>query len=137
MQPSFNSDKVMGMACSDYSTLFVLLRLQASERNLHLFQSFSSRGWLAKELKNFHIDDFVEFIDNLRHLYLDNVIGAPVVDDMVTFLAHCPELAQREYTLYVVKLSCFCLGHICPVLPFEGPSYPIRGIDTVVLSSII
>ena len=69
-------------------------------------------------------------------MYLDNVIG-PVVDDMVTFLAHCPELARREYMLYVFKLGCLCLGHICPVLSHVGLSSPMSGAETVDLSSVI
>ena len=110
--PSVKSDFVMGMASSDYSTLFVLARSQAIECYRHLFQRFSSRGWLAKELKKVHMDDYVEFFDDLRHVYLDNVISGPVIDDMVTFLANCPELACREYTLHVFKLCCLCLWHI-------------------------
>ena len=57
--PSFKSDLVMGMASFDYSTLFVLPGPQAIECYRQLFQSFSSRGWLAKELKNVHMDDYV------------------------------------------------------------------------------
>ena len=92
--PSFKSDLVMGMASFDYSTLFVLTRSQAIECYRHLFQSFSSRGWLARELKIVHMDDFVEFVDDLCHVDLDNVISGPVIDDMVTFRANCPELAR-------------------------------------------
>ena len=69
--PSFRSDLVMGMASFDYSTLFVFSRPQAIECYRHLFQSFSSRGWLAMELKNVHMDDYVEFVDDLRHVFLD------------------------------------------------------------------
>ena len=69
------------------------------------------------------MDDYVEFVDDLRHVYLDNVISGPVIDDMVTFLSNCPELARREYTLHVFKLCCLCLGHICPALPIVGLSY--------------
>ena len=65
------------------------------------------------------------------------VISGPVVEDMVTFLAHCPELARRENKLYVFKLCCFCLGHNCPVLPSVGLSYPMSGAKTVDLSSVI
>ena len=99
--PSFKSDLVMSMACFDYSTLFVLTRLQAIECYRHLFQSFSSRGWLAEEIKNVHMHDYVELIDNLRHMHSENVISGPLNGDMLTFLAHGPELARREYTLYV------------------------------------
>ena len=55
---SFKSDLVLGMACFDFSTLLVLTRLQATECYRHLFQRFTSRGWLAKELKNVHMDDY-------------------------------------------------------------------------------
>ena len=134
---SFKSDLVMGMASLDYSTLFVLSQPQAIECYRHLFQSFSSHGWLAKDLKNDHIDDYVEFVDNLRHLYLDDMIGGPVIDDMATFLAKCPELARREYTLHVFKLCCLCLGHLCPVLPSVGLSYPMSGAETVDLSLLL
>ena len=92
--PSFKSDLKMGMASFDYSTLFVLARSQAIECYRHLFQSFGSRRWLSEELKYVHMDVYVEFIDDLRHAYLDNVISGPVIDDMVTFLANCPELAR-------------------------------------------
>ena len=135
--PSFQSDLVMGMASFDYSTLFVLSRPQAIECYRHLFQSFSSRGWLAKEFKNVHMDDYVEFVDDLRLVYLDNVISGPVIDDMVTFLSNCPELARREYTLHVFKLCCLCLGHICPALPIVGLSYPMSGMESVDLSLVI
>ena len=121
------------MASFDYSTLFVLPRPQAIECYRHLFQSFSSRGWLARELKNVHMDYFVEFFDDLRHVYLDNVI----FDDMVTFLANCPELTRRDNTLHVFKLCCLCLGHICPCLPYMGLSYPMSGEKTVDLSLLI
>ena len=45
----------------------------------------------------------MEFVDNFRYVYLDTVISGPVVDDMVTFRAHCPELACQENTLHVFK----------------------------------
>ena len=70
-------------------------------------------------------------------MFLGNVISEPVVDDMVFLLAHCLELAQREYNLYVFKLCSFCLGHICPVLPSVGLGYPMGGVETVDLSSVI
>ena len=135
--PSFKSDLVMGMASFDYSILFVLPQPQAIECYRQLFQSFSSRGWLAKELKIVHLEDYVEFVQDLGHVYLDNMISGPMVDDMVTFLANCPELAHREYTLYAFKLCCLCLGHICPVLPTMGLNSPMSGVESVDLSSLI
>ena len=63
--PTFKSDLVMGVACFDYSVLFTLPRGQAMDCFARLFQSFCVRGWLAKELKNVHIDNYVELIDDL------------------------------------------------------------------------
>ena len=83
------------------------------------------------------MDYYVEFIDDLRHVYLDNLISEPMVDDMVNFLANCLDLARREYTLHVFKLCCLCLGHNRPVLPTVGLSYPISGVESVDLSSVI
>ena len=83
------------------------------------------------------MDDYVEIVDDLRLVYLDNMISGPMVNDMVTFLANCPELARREYTLHVFKLCCLCLSHICPVLLTVGLNYPMSGVESVVLSSVI
>ena len=73
------------------------------------------------------MDDYVEFVDDLRHVYVDNLISGPMVNDLVTFLADCPELARREYTLHVFKLCCLCLDHSCPILPTVGLKYRMSG----------
>ena len=65
------------------------------------------------------------------------MISGPIVDDMVTLLANCPELRRREYTLHVFKLCWLCLGHICPVLPPVGLNYPMSGVESDDLSSVI
>ena len=83
------------------------------------------------------MDDFVEFVDDLRHLYLGNVISGPVIDDMAIFLTNCPELARQGHTLHVFKLCCLCLGHICPALPSVGLNYPMSGVENIDLYSII
>ena len=90
--PAFKSDLVIGLACFDYGVLFKLPKTVAVDCFQHLFQSFSSRGWVARELRNVHIDDYVEFVDNLRHVYLDELDVGPDVEDIVSFLSSCPEL---------------------------------------------
>ena len=66
MHPTFKSDLVVGLACCDYSVLFTLPRGQAMDCYARLFQSSSVPGWLAKQLENVHMDDYLEFIDDLR-----------------------------------------------------------------------
>ena len=47
--PIFKSDLVIGMACFVYNVLFLLPNTQAFDCYQHIFQSFSSRSWLARE----------------------------------------------------------------------------------------
>ena len=130
--PTFKFDLVVGLACFDYSLLFTLLRGQAMDCHLRLLQSFCVRGRLAKELKNVHIDDYLNFIDDLRVVYLGELHIAPKIEDMITFLSSSPELSKREYKLYVFKLCCLCLGHVVPEWPnvlLGSPSRRVAGVD--------
>ena len=136
-QPTFKSDLVVGLACFDYSVLFSLPKGQTMDCYARLFQSFCVRGWLAKELKNVHMDDYLEFIDDLRFVYLDELHIGPNIEDMVTFLSLSPELSKREYTSYVFKLCCLCLGHVVPDLPSVSLGSPNRSVAGVDLADVI
>ena len=89
--PTFKSDLVIGLASFDYAVLFKLTKDAAVDCNQHVFQSFSSWGWVARELRSVHIDDYVEFVDDVRHVYLDEVGAGPTVEDKVSFLSSSPE----------------------------------------------
>ena len=108
--PTFKSDLVVGLMCFDYAVVFKLPKTVAVDCYQHLFQSFSLRGWVARELRNVHIDDYVEFIDDVRHVYLDELGVEPAVEDMVSFFSSCPELSRKEYTWDLFKLCCLYLG---------------------------
>ena len=135
--PTLKSDLVIGLACFDFSVLFKLPKTVAVDCYQHLFQSFSSRGWVARELRNVHIDDYIEFTDDLRHVYLDEVGVGPDVEDMVSFLSSCPELSRREYTWDLFKLCCRCLGHVAPILPDVSLGSSKVGVTRVDLSSVV
>ena len=101
-----------------------------------LFQSFCVRGWLAKEMKNVHMDDYLKFTEVLRFVYLDELHIGPKIEDMVTFMSSSPGLSKREYTSYVFKLCSLCLGHVVPELPnvsLGSPSRSVAGVDLAVL----
>ena len=102
-----------------------------------LFQTFCVRGGLAKELKNVHMDDYLEFIDDLRFVYLDELHNGPKFEDMVTFLSSSPKLSKPHYTSYVFKLCCLHLGHVVPELPNVLLSSPNRSVAGVDLSDVI
>ena len=135
--PTFKSDLVVGLASFDYSVLFELPKTVAVDCYQHLFQSFSSRGWVARELRNVHIDDYVEFIDDVRHVYLDELGVGPDVEDMVSFLSSCPELSGMEYTWEFFKLCCLCLGHVAPKMPDVSLGSSNVGVTSVDLLSVV
>ena len=112
--PTFKSDLLVGLACFDFSVLFTLPRGQAMDCYARLYQSFFVRGWLAKELRNVHMDNYLEFIDDLRFVYLDELHIGPKIEDMVAFLSSSPELSKRENTSYVSKLCCVVC--VCGIL---------------------
>ena len=135
--PTFKSDLVIGLACFDFGVLFKLPKTVAVDCFQLLFQSFSSRGWAARELRNVQIDDYIEFIDDVRHVYLDELGVGPNVEDMVAFLSSCPELSRRRYTWDLFKLSCLCLGHVAPKLPDVSLGTNKVGVTSVDLSSLV
>ena len=135
--PTFKSDLVIGLTSFDFGVLFKLPKTVAVDCFQHLFQSFSSRSWVARELRNVHIDDYIEFIDDVRHVYLDELGVGPNVEDMVAFLSPCPELSRRRYTWDLFKLSCLCLGHVAPKLPDVSLGTNKVGVTSVDLSSVV
>ena len=96
--PTFKSDLVIGLACFDYAELFTLPKTVAVDCYQQVFQSFSSRAWIVRELWNVHIDDSVEFVDDVRQVYLHELSVGPAVEDVVLFSSSCPEMSRREYT---------------------------------------
>ena len=135
--PTFKSDLVVGLACFVYAVLFTMPKDQAAGCYLRLFHSFCVRGWLARELKNIHMDDYMEFIDDIRLVYLDGLHIGPTIEDIITFLSSSPELAKQEQTFHVFKLCCLCLGHVVPKLPSVSLGSPGKSTAKVHLSDII
>ena len=88
--PTFKTDLVFFLACFDYGALFKFSMSVAVDCYQHVFQNFNSRGWLARELRNVHIKEHVEFVVDIRHDYLDGLGVAPAVEDLISFLSACP-----------------------------------------------
>ena len=136
--PTFKSDLVVGLACFDHAVLFTMPKDQAAGCYLRLFHSFCVRGWLAKELKNVHMDDFMEIIYDIRFFYLDELhIVGPKIEDMIIFLSSSPELAKREQTAHVFKLRCLCLEHVVPKLRAVILGCPSNNVAEIDLSDVI
>ena len=135
--PTFKSDLVVGLAWFDYSVVFTLPRGQAMDYYARLFQSFCFHSCLAKELKKVHMDDYLEFIDDLRFVYLDELHIGPEIEDMVTFSSSSPELSKQDYTAYVFNLCCLCLGHVVPELLNVSLGSPTRSDREIDLADVL
>ena len=64
----FHSDLLIGLACFEYGVLFKLPKAVAVDCFQDVLQIFSSRGSLARELRYVNMDDYVEFVDDIRHV---------------------------------------------------------------------
>ena len=64
--PTFKSVLMETLHGFDYSVLFTLPGGQAVDCYFRLFQNFCLRGWSAKDVKIVHMDNYFEFIDDLR-----------------------------------------------------------------------
>ena len=74
---TFKSDLAIGLSCFDYDVLFKLPNTVAVDWYQHMFQSFSSLGWVARELRNINMDDYKVFVDYLKDVYLDELCVGP------------------------------------------------------------
>ena len=60
--PTFKSNLVVGLACFGYAVLLTMPKDQAAGCYSRLFNTFCVREWLAKELKNIHMDEYMEVL---------------------------------------------------------------------------
>ena len=117
--------------------LFKLPKTVAVDCCQHVYQSFSSRGSVVQELRSVHKDDYVEFVDDVRHVYLDELGVGPTVQDMISFLSSFPELSQREHIWNLFKLCCLFLGHVAPKLLDVSLGSSNVGVTKVDMLSVI
>ena len=110
------SDLMKSVVSFDYSVLFLLPKEQAASCHGCLFNTFSARSCVARELRRLHIEEFMDLVDDLRYTHIDDDSRGLTVGDMVTFLRGCPEICRKEKTLTMFRLSCVCIGHFPPVL---------------------
>ena len=75
------------------------------------------------------MDDYLEFVDDLRQVCSDSIVAGPANDYMVTNLSNFRDLAKREYTHFVFISCCLCLCHVCPSLPSVRPGSPTLGLS--------
>ena len=61
----------------------------------------------------------------------------PKIRDTVTFLSSSTYLSKRQYTSYVFKLCCLCLGHVVPKSPKLSLGSRDRSITGLDLGHVI
>ena len=84
-----------------------------------------------------HMDNYIESIDDLRFVHLDELQIGPKIKDMVTCLSSSPKLSKRKYKSNSFKLFCLCLGQVVPKLPDVSLDSPHRSGTEVDLADVI
>ena len=59
-----------------------------------LLNIFSVKGWIAKELRTMHVEEYMDLVDNLAYSYFDDEVREIELDDMVTFFSSSPKLSR-------------------------------------------
>ena len=73
----------------------------------------------------------------MRFVYLGGLLIGPKIEDRVRFLPSSPKFSQREYTSYVFKVCCLCLGRVVPTLPAVSLDWPDKNAAGVDFSDVI
>ena len=60
------------------------------------------------------MDDYMDFVDNIRHIYLDELICGPAIEHMFSPLSPCPKLARRLVDASCVQAQLFMFGSSRP-----------------------
>ena len=79
---------------------------------------------------------FVDFVDDLRNVYIDDAGRDPEVDDMIIFMNLCPELERRRHAKNLFELFCLFRSHWNIDVPYFGLGSPSRNVVAPDLSSV-
>ena len=72
---------------------------------------------VAKDFGADHVEEFMHFIEHLRYIYLDEDSVGSEVEDMISFLAYCPEYCCEPKVTTIFRLSFLSLPHVVLVSP--------------------
>ena len=125
--PLFRSDLMVGLDCFENSVLFTLPRKQAVDCYSRMFWSFHYWDWLAKELKNVHMDIYFEFIDDLCFVFLDELYFGPKIG-YVHLSVVKPRIFQRR--VYVIRIHV-----VLPVFGTCGARVAVNVVGFIWLKS--
>ena len=127
---SLEIDFIKELASFDYRIIFELPKEQAAWCYGCLINSFSVRGWVAKELITLHIEEYMDLVNHLRYSYITDDKSGHEKGDFVIFLCGRPELCQKVKTLTVFQLGCLCVYHFPASIPdvrFSPVFVPSKG----------
>ena len=71
-----------------------------------LWMCSSVCGWVAKEIRTVHIEEYLHFVNDLRFAYEDEDGVGPEVGDKISLLSGCPELSRETRTMTLFRIRC-------------------------------
>ena len=121
----WKSDLIGGLASFSNAVLLNLSKSQPLKCFEQRFKSFGDRNWVSKDLRSTSKDCYVEFVDDLRYVYVENMSE---VEDITTFLSCCPALRRRVHTQKLFEKCRLCLTHSTINVPYVGLGSASRNV---------
>ena len=110
---------------------------QCTECFKQLFKSFSDWNWIAKVDRDRVKDWYLEFLDDLRHVYIDEFDNGPEIDDTIVLLSRCPKLERRIHTRMLFIMCWSWLSQNLVRVPYVGLASSKSSNHSVDLSAVI
>ena len=82
-------------------------------------------------------DCYIEFVDDLRYVYDDDIERRPKEEDVITFLSRCTELERRHHTKKLSEKYCLYLSHWSIDVGYLGPGSENQNRVIADLSSVV
>ena len=133
---TWNPDLVVGLPSFDSAELFTLLKLQSLDCFKQFFKTFGDTNWVSEDMQSTFKDCYVELVDELRYVYVNDSGRGPEVEHRITFLSRCRELERRRHTKKLVELCCLCLSHSTINIPHAVLGSASRNVVAPELSCV-
>ena len=82
-------------------------------------------------------DCYIEFVDDLRYVYNDDIERRPQAEEVITLLSRCTELERRRHTKKLSEKYCLYLSHWSIDVRYLGPGSASQTVVIADLSSAV
>ena len=131
------AELVKGLARFDYCILFKMPQKQAALCYCCFYNSFFVQGWVPKEVRPIHVEEYMDLGNSLSYGFVSNDGSGSENEDLITFLCGCLELCCQTKTLTRFRLSCPCVSQSPISLPSVQFGWAVTGSEGPEVAEII